>query len=59
MSLKDEDGEVRDDMKLPEYPEAYADELSALVDEGKQLIVTVLKACGHEQVMSHKVGTEE
>jgi len=50
---------VREDLKLPDYPETYAAELQALVDEGKQLIVTVLKACGKEQVMSHKVDTEE
>jgi hypothetical protein len=50
---------VREDLKLPDWPETYADELQALVDEGKSLIVTVLKACGKEQVMSHKIETEE
>ena len=58
MSIMDDAGDMREDLKLPDFPETYADELQALVDEGKQLIVTVLKACGHEQVMSHKIDTD-
>ncbi len=54
MTLLDENGETREDLKLPDYPETYAHELKTALAEGKELIVTVLKACGHEQVMSHK-----
>jgi len=48
-----EEGDHRN-LKLPNFPVTYAGELQALFDEGKPLIVTVLNACGHEQVMSHK-----
>lgn len=57
VTLLDENGETREDMKLPDYPENYAHELRTLHGEGKELIVTVLKACGHEQIMSHKFET--
>ena len=63
ISLMDEAGEVREDMKLPGFPEGYDDELKAALEkgeeEGKSLMVTVLKACGHEQIMSHKYDTAE
>jgi translation initiation factor 5A len=59
MSLMDESGSTREDLKLPTYPENYAHELKTEFEEGKQLIVTVLKACGIEQVMSHKVDNEK
>jgi translation initiation factor 5A len=57
LTLMDENGETREDLKLPGWPETYAAELRQEFDEGKQLILTVLKACGQEQVMSHKVDT--
>ena len=53
VSLMDENGETRDDLKLPEYPDNYAEELKAEFDK-KELFVTVLKACGQEQIISHK-----
>ena len=53
VSLMDENGEIRDDLKLPEYPDNYAEELKAEFGE-KELLVTVLKACGQEQIISHK-----
>tara|TARA_B100000161_G_C33542171_1_gene411155 strand:+ start:354 stop:830 length:477 start_codon:yes stop_codon:yes gene_type:complete len=53
LSLMDENGETREDLELPEFPENYARELREEFDN-KQLIVTVLKACGKEQVVSHK-----
>ncbi len=54
MTLMDEEGSTREDLKLPEYPDNYARELREKFGEGKQLILTVLKAVGHEQVMAHK-----
>ena len=53
LSLMDENGETREDLELPEFPENYSRELKEAF-ESKQLIVTVLKACGKEQVVSHK-----
>ena len=53
--LLDDDGETREDIKLPDYPEDYCRIIQKEFDDGKQLIVTVLKACGHEQIMAHKV----
>lgn len=55
VTLLDDDGETREDIKLPNYPENYGSEIRKLFDDGVQLIVTVLKACGHEQIMAHKV----
>ena len=53
MTLMDSNGETREDLMLPDYPENYATELREEFEK-KQLLVTVLKACGKEQVMSHK-----
>ena len=57
MTLMDTNGETREDLLLPDYPENYASELREEFEK-KQLIVTVLKACGKEQVMSHKEDQE-
>lgn len=59
MTLLSEDGDTREDLKLPDWPENYKFELQSEFEAGKSLIVTVLKACGQEQVMSHKVDTAE
>ena len=53
LTLMDDNGETRVDLELPDYPEHYADELRKAFEE-KQLIVTAIKACGKEQIMSHK-----
>ena len=53
LSLIDDNGETREDLGLPDFPENYARELKEEF-ETKQLIVTVLQACGKEQVVSHK-----
>ena len=53
VTLMNENGETREDLKLPNYPENYAEELKEEF-KNKQLIVTVLKACGNEQIISHK-----
>ena len=55
--IKDSTKEV-EDIKLPDYPENYAKELKEAFDTGDQLIVSVLKACGKEQIMSHKKDIE-
>ena len=53
MTLMDEEGNTREDIKLPNHPEKYSSELRKAFDT-KQLVVTVLKCCGKEQVVSHK-----
>ncbi len=57
MTLMDSNGDTREDLMLPDYPDNYASELREEFEK-KQLIVTVLKACGKEQVMSHKEDQE-
>lgn len=53
VTLMDENGDTREDLQLPDFPEGYSEEIKKDFDE-KQLVVTVLKACGKEQIMSHK-----
>ena len=53
VTLMDENGETREDLELPDFPDNYANEIKKDFEE-KQLLVTVLKACGKEQIMSHK-----
>jgi translation initiation factor 5A len=58
LSLMEENGDMREDVKLPEHPENYARELQNAFlkaqEENKTLSVSLLAAMGHEQVMSHK-----
>jgi translation initiation factor 5A len=58
LSVMDEDGEMREDVKLPDHPDNYARELTQAFEkaqeDGKTLSISVLSAMGHEQVMSHK-----
>ncbi len=52
VSLMDnETGEVREDIKLPEFPEGYGHKIKQMFETGKPYICTVLKAMGHEQIM--------
>lgn len=53
VTLMDENGDTREDLQLPDFPEGYSEEIKKDFEE-KQLVVTVLKACGKEQIMSHK-----
>lgn len=57
LTLMTEEGETREDLKLPTYPENYGDDIQAKFDEGKQLILTVLKSMGEEQVIGDKEDT--
>lgn len=50
----DAEGNMREDVKLPEWPDNYARELKTLFTDGKNLIVIVLSAMGHDQIMAHK-----
>lgn len=53
-SLLKEDGETRDDLKLPDYPEGFDQEIKKAFDDGKTLVVTVLSACGIDQIIAYK-----
>eukprot|EP01084_Bolivina_argentea_P299576 516404_1 len=57
LSLLTENGDTKDDLKLPGFPEGFDDELRDAFDSGKTLIVTVVSAMGHDQVMSYKEDT--
>lgn len=57
VSLMDDTGETREDIKLPPIPEGFASQIQQDFDDGKQLVVTVLKACGTEQIISTKEDT--
>lgn len=53
-SLLKEDGDTRDDLKLPDYPEGFGQEIQNAFNDGKTLIVTVLSAVGTDQIVSYK-----
>lgn len=54
LSLMDEGGEVRDDIKLPPK-EDLAEEIQSKFDEGKELLINIQSAVGIEQVISWKL----
>jgi len=53
-TLMNDDGETREDLKLPENAE-LAKEIREKHDNADNFIVTVLKACGEEQLIGTKV----
>lgn len=59
VSLMDEAGEMREDVRLPEYPENFAREIQAAFETGKSHTVTLLSAMGHDQIVAIKEEQEE
>ena len=57
-SLMDEEGNVREDVKLPDYPDNFAREIQNAFETGKTYAVTVLSAIGHDQIIALKEETE-
>ncbi len=55
VSLLKEDGETRDDLKLPDYPEGFDQEILKAYEDGKSLSISVLSACGIDQIIAYKV----
>lgn len=54
-SLMDEDGNIREDVRLPEYPENFAREIKAQFETpDKTYSVVVVSAMGHDQIISIK-----
>jgi len=56
VSLLNQDGEPKDDLKVPEGE--IGTDIRACHAEGKELTVTVLKAMGQEQIITWKEGTK-
>lgn len=54
--MMDDNGDTRDDLKLPTIPDELAGQIRAAFNDGKELILSVLSACGTEQVISFKEG---
>ncbi|KAJ1649313.1 translation initiation factor eIF5A [Coemansia sp. RSA 2681] len=52
LSLMDDAGEMKEDVKIPEGE--LGTKISAEFEEGKELLVTILKAMGEEAAISHK-----
>lgn len=57
-SLMDDEGNCREDVKLPDYPDNYAREIKTAFESGKSLAVSVLSAMGHDQIIAMKEETE-
>mmetsp|Transcript_30653 Transcript_30653/g.31191 ORF Transcript_30653/g.31191 Transcript_30653/m.31191 type:complete len:162 (-) Transcript_30653:124-609(-) len=57
-SLMYEDGTVREDIKLPSYPDNFGREIKMAFESGKSLMVCVFSACGIDQITSYKEEAE-
>jgi len=55
LSLMDDSGETRDDLKCPE--DTVGDEIKSAIDKEQEILVTCLSACGEECVIATKVNT--
>lgn len=55
LSLMEDNGSTRDDLKVPEGD--LGNEIKSCADEGKDIMCTVLSACGEECVIATKVNT--
>ena len=53
-SLMDDEGNVREDVTLPDYPDNFAREIQTAFENGKSLSVTVLSAMGKDQIVAMK-----
>lgn len=58
-SLMDDEGNCREDVKLPDYPDNFAREIETAFADGKQISVVVLSAMGHDQIVSMKEDAEK
>jgi len=54
LSLMDENGEVREDLQMPTYPDELVKQIRDGFDAGDTLSVWIFKAMGEEHVMSCK-----
>eukprot|EP00349_Pseudokeronopsis_sp_Brazil_P003648 CAMPEP_0202956788 /NCGR_PEP_ID=MMETSP1396-20130829/1281_1 /ASSEMBLY_ACC=CAM_ASM_000872 /TAXON_ID= /ORGANISM="Pseudokeronopsis sp., Strain Brazil" /LENGTH=161 /DNA_ID=CAMNT_0049673967 /DNA_START=39 /DNA_END=524 /DNA_ORIENTATION=- len=58
-SLMDEQGNMREDVRLPDFPENFAREIQGAFDGGKELKVIVVSAMGHDQIVEMKEEAEK
>lgn len=58
-SLMDDEGNCREDVKLPDYPDNFGREIKTAFEAGKSLIVSVLSAMGHDQIVAMKEDAEK
>lgn len=59
VTLMDEEGNIREDVKLPEWPDNFAREIQTNFETGKPYSVVVMSAMGHDQIVSIKEDTEK
>eukprot|EP00088_Acartia_fossae_P025067 TRINITY_DN25931_c0_g1_i1.p1 TRINITY_DN25931_c0_g1~~TRINITY_DN25931_c0_g1_i1.p1 ORF type:complete len:161 (-),score=35.62 TRINITY_DN25931_c0_g1_i1:330-812(-) len=57
LSLMDDTGETRDDLKCPSEEDGVGKEVRDAIDNETDILVTVLSACGEECVIATKVNT--
>ena len=54
LSLLSDDAELKSDLDLPKQDEALAASIRAGFEDDKQLLITVLSACGTEQIVASR-----
>lgn len=54
VSMMDDSGETREDLKMPTYPEELGEKMREAFDAGDSLAVIVFKAMGEEHIMSFR-----
>ena len=54
LTLMTDNGETREDLKMPSYPSELEEQIRNGFEQGEQLILGVVKAMGEEHVMSCK-----
>jgi translation initiation factor 5A len=61
VSLMDEAGDMREDIKLPEFPENFGRQIRQKFENAgdKGYVVTVLSAMGHDQITDIKEEVEK
>jgi translation initiation factor 5A len=59
VTLMDDEGNCREDVKLPDYPDNFAREIKQLFEGGKPCTATVLSAMGHDQIVAIKEDAEK
>jgi translation initiation factor 5A len=54
VTLMDDEGNCREDVKLPDFPDNLAREIKAAFESGKPHAVSLLSAMGHDQIIAFK-----
>lgn len=57
-SLMDDEGNVREDVTLPDYPDNFSREITNAFESGKPHSVTVVAAMGKDQIVALKEDQE-